>query len=328
MSKLKYRLIPVEDPATWDAFAEKSLNHTIFSSSAYLQAMGRRYALFFVFKGQQPKAGVALVLDETGERGILDDLVVYSGLLFEKNPGQKEVRARAERFEVTEFIINELSTRYASVAMSLPPGVEDLRAFLWHNYHETSTARKFRVELRYTSYLDISQFFLRNPDQQTLLYQEVDNTRQSDLRKAEGSDSSVQEERDPSTFCNLYDRLMNSQRVGVSAEMLERISVLIDHLIKQDLARMYVVRDARDHVTYATVFTKYMNIGCYLFGAGDQEMMKRYDGTLCVWESLRQISRLGVRLVDMEGINSPQRGAFKLSFGGTIEPYHEVFLNS
>ena len=39
------------------------------------------------------------------------------------------------------------------------------------------------------------------------------------------------------------------------------------------------------------------------------------------------VSFSGVKEVDMEGINSPQRGWFKMSFGGNTIPYFNLTLN-
>jgi len=35
-----------------------------------------------------------------------------------------------------------------------------------------------------------------------------------------------------------------------------------------------------------------------------------------------------IREIDWEGVNSPQRGWFKLGFGGTLQPYYIAHWNS
>jgi hypothetical protein len=35
----------------------------------------------------------------------------------------------------------------------------------------------------------------------------------------------------------------------------------------------------------------------------------------------------GIAEVDLEGVNSPRRGWFKLSFGGALLPYYELHLD-
>ena len=44
------------------------------------------------------------------------------------------------------------------------------------------------------------------------------------------------------------------------------------------------------------------------------------------FEAFKDIAqRLSISEVDMEGVNSPQRGWFKLGFGGNLVPYYHVF---
>ena len=40
----------------------------------------------------------------------------------------------------------------------------------------------------------------------------------------------------------------------------------------------------------------------------------------------KKLSKIGIDTVDMEGINSPNRGWFKQSFGGIIKQYFEIKL--
>ena len=179
MSKSTYRLAAVENKDDWNAFVEGSPQFTLCSHTAYLDVAVPNYALYFVCKGQQKKAGVALVLNADGSQATSDTLVIYNGILFNPDPEQKVVRSKAEEYDITCFVIEQLTEKYDSLTMALSPEFEDLRPFLWHNYHATDPTEKFNVSLRYTSYLDISSFFLKNPDPETLLYTQLDNIRQS-----------------------------------------------------------------------------------------------------------------------------------------------------
>ena len=102
------------------------------------------------------------------------------------------------------------------------------------------------------------------------------------------------------------------------------MKTLIDKLVVNNMAKYFVTKDKKNRITYATIFTMHQNKGCYLLGAGNREVMNRYDGTYCIWESMKQLSTLGIREIDLEGVNSPQRGRFKLSFGGDLRPYYQV----
>ena len=64
--------------------------------------------------------------------------------------------------------------------------------------------------------------------------------------------------------------------------------------------------------------------GYFLFGANDPEMRDEHTGTAVLWDSFCFLSQDGIFEIDLEGINSPTRGWFKLSFGGTISPYYHL----
>ena len=318
------RLEKVRNLEKWDAFAEQSLQYSIFSHSRYLEAMDCSYSLYFVCKGQQIKAGVSVVETENGKSCELDELVIYNGVLFEAQNDRKLTKARTERFEVTTFIIHELDQRYDKIEIALSPAFEDMRPFLWHNFNSDDPYDQFALDLRYTSQLDISEFFLKKPDVETLLYMNLENSRKGDIRKAEGN-VELFESDDSGLFLKYYNDLLLSQRIETPPGKLARMKKLIDILLYESLAKMFVTKNESGQVTYMTVFTLYRNKGCYLFGAGDQRVMRRFDGTYCVWESMKLLSQHGVNEIDLEGVNSPHRGTFKLGFGGNLRPYYQVY---
>lgn len=321
----KFRLVPVTDRfEEWDDLVKGSAQGTIFSLSHYLSSIGRPFLLFFVFKGNEIKAGVSLNVSEDGKRAELDDFVIYNGIIFRADPLQKAVKAKLEQFEITEFVLDELEQRFHSIEMALHPSYQDLRPILWHNYGDPEPSRRFKVDLRYTSYLDISEFFLQRKEESMLLYGNLDNIRQSDIRKARKEQAFVCEDNCSGTFINFYSMLMESQGQSVSQNVQDRMHALIDAMLTTNLGRLFVVRDKSGQITYITIFTIFENHACYLFGAGDTTSMARYDGTICLWDSFKLLAAQGIREVDLEGVNSPLRGAFKLSFGGDIRPYFQV----
>ena len=46
---------------------------------------------------------------------------------------------------------------------------------------------------------------------------------------------------------------------------------------------------------------------------------------MAYWEAFKHLARaFGINEIDLEGINSPRGGAFKLGFGGDIRAYYEL----
>ena len=133
MQAAKYKIKEVEDLIVWDEFVEKSPQGTGFSNSLYLNSCDSHYEIFFIYKGDEIKAGLCLTTE--GKSARLDDLVIYNGILFPPyNPDQRKVTVDQERFEISEYITKFVSDRYEQFETSFSPEIKDIRPFLWHNY--------------------------------------------------------------------------------------------------------------------------------------------------------------------------------------------------
>jgi lipid II:glycine glycyltransferase (peptidoglycan interpeptide bridge formation enzyme) len=64
----------------------------------------------------------------------------------------------------------------------------------------------------------------------------------------------------------------------------------------------------------------------YVFGANAPDLRDDHTGTMVLWDALLDLRARGIVAVDLEGINSPLRGHFKLSFGGSVTPYYHLAL--
>ena len=322
----KYSLTPVHDFEKWDEFVEKSLEGTIFSSSDYIQAIEKPYELFYVLKGEEKKAGVSLILSDDRSGCVLDDLVIYNGIFFNFDHTMKSVKSRTERFEITEFIIQELDKRYLPVEMALAPQFEDMRPFLWHNYHSALSEKIYNCDLRYTSYLDISELVFNKNEENTKLFRNLDTLRQRNIREGRKKGAKVVAGRDIQLFLDFYSETLRAQEQSVDAKKEQRMGNLIESLLPKGKAFMYSSENSDGEVGYITIFCKDKKRAYYLFGAGHLQLADRYLGTLSFWEAFGYLARdQGVRQVDLEGVNSPNRGSFKLSFGGDLRSYFQVY---
>ena len=77
---------------------------------------------------------------------------------------------------------------------------------------------------------------------------------------------------------------------------------------------------------YSVLFLNDEVSSCYLYGSGDVEIKNRYAGSLALWKAIEQSIEKKLSFIDLEGINSPYRGEYKLNFGGDIKSYYNVYL--
>ena len=322
----KYSLIPVLDSHDWDLFVDKSPQGTVFSNSQYLKAIGRKTISYFICKGSDIKAGIALILTDDEKCAELDDLSIYNGLIFHEDENQKNSAARIERFEITEFVINNLVKIYDKLQISLAPQFEDMRPFLWHNFRSENLKEKFRLDLRYTSYLNISEFLEEKPDEKMELFKNMERLRRRQVKEAVKANIQLEPGKDVNLLLKFYEGLMTSQDISVSEDKLVRMKGLIQTLQNNNLAEMFFLREDDGKISYVLVFCFDAKRAYALFAAGNPDISAGYHGTIAYWDALKFLAqKRNIQEVDLEGVNSPHRGWFKISFGGDLKPYFQVY---
>ncbi len=322
----KYSIETVEDDALWDELVRLSAQGTVFSSSLYLRSCGVPFERIAVQKGSRTKALFSCLLSDDGRRIIMDDLVIYGGILFLPDDTQKEAKATAERFRISEKIIEFLNDRYDSMEFPLSPQFEDMRPFLWYNYHSDDDSQKYKLDLRYTSYVDISSLQNCEEENDSELFKGFETLRQRNIREAQKKGAYSKKTDDVELFIEFYRRLMIEQGVQSDEQKLQRMKDLIASLMDGDKAFLLTSRNSEGAIMYITIYCYDEKRAYYLFGAPNPEAQERYKGTISFWDGFKELAAMGIKEVDMEGINSPNRGWFKLSFGGSINPYYEVMI--
>jgi hypothetical protein len=325
LSESKFSWQLVTDTAEWDRLVGQSPQGTLFSERIYLDLAEAAYEIYLIRQGKQTKAGVCIIRSPDGSGCCLDDLVIHNGIMFLPDETKKPVRQRFERFELTEFVIAELNRSCGHVELALAPQFEDLRPFLWHNFHDSEARNRFLVDLRYTTYLDISGLAAADDDETSAPFRTMDTLRQRHVRDAGKKGGSVRISGDGAALVDYYHALMIRQGAPAEQEKLTRMRNLVDGLEEAGRGAIYEVLNADGIIVYVVVYGWDSKRAYYLFGAGHPEISESWQGTLAHWGAFKDMAkRVGIREVDLEGVNSPKRGWFKLGFGGELRPYYQV----
>jgi hypothetical protein len=325
MSNVKLSLEPVTETGDWDALVDRSPQGTLFSEQIYLKASGSDYQLFWIKQGAETKAGVALIVSGDGKNCELNDLVIYGGLLFDLDPERQMVNRRSDEFQITEFFIEQITGIYASIDFQLSPEFGDMRPFLWHRYHDKAH-HKFHVDLRYTSYLDISSLNdYKGREEDSPCFNNLETIRRRRVRESKKKGGKVTCGNDVDILVEFYRTLMHRQGDPQSSVKLTRMKKIMDVLLEAGRGAVYHAMNSDGTVIYSIFYGWDAKRAYYLFGAGHPEVSEPWQGTLVHWEAFKDLAqRRNIGEVDMEGVNSPQRGWFKLGFGGDLRPYYHV----
>jgi len=321
----KYRIKRVSPDEHWDNFIRTSENGSVFSYGDYLTSLPCQLGCYFIYNKDELRGALIVIEDEN--ETVLHDFIIYNGIIFgPPTNGQNHSQRTSEHFRLTEFVAQELLRMYHSVALSLHPSIIDIRPFLWVNYG--TDLPKYNIQVRYTSYLDIQDFFQAHTLEDIKIYNNASGTRRQEIRYAKRDGVETKEEFDPNCFVNLYARTIGRQKIEIPENRLKEMRNLITNLHQKSIGRMFIAKTTDGKIGSMAFFVTDQWRSYFLFGANDPEIRNKHTGTAVLWDAFSILSRDGIIEVDLEGVNSPNRGWFKMSFGGDLRPYFEITYKS
>jgi hypothetical protein len=318
-----YALEPARLDHAWNAFVEASAEGSVFCRAEFLDAIDGRSAAWYVLKNGTPKAAVTVIEDDDGRSCRRHDLVIYNGILMAPAaPRQNRAQEHSERFRVCCFVARELTRMYHRVAFSAAPPLADLRPFLWHNYG--SDGPKFHADVRYTSLLGLDPPDWDGGIETSRVYAGANKSRRQEIRYGLDQDVTTRQAFEPDLFVRLYRQTFERQDLTVPEAALAELERVVRRLHDAGLGRMFVSHDGAGDAGSVAVFAVDEKRAYYLYGANDAALRAGRTGTMVLWHAFGRLAGDGVAEVDLEGVNSPKRGYFKLSFGGSVTPYYHL----
>ena len=310
----------------WDKFIDDSLNGTIFSKSYYLNSITTNAKAFFCYKNKELRGAVIGIESENKKDLILDDLAIYGGIIYNKPTNKQNYSQQlSEHFKIQTFISEKLVTIYDNISLRLDPSIQDIRAFLWVHYGDENKP-KYIPTIRYTTYLNISDFDKSKKLEDIFLYKNASVSRRQQIRYAIKKNYKTIEFNDIELFIVFYKKTMERQNIEISNFILDKMKTLMASLIKNGVGKIYASYDEKNEIGSMAFFAWDNKRAYYIFGANDPEKRNSHTGTHVLWEIFYDLNEMGIQEVDLEGVNSPKRGWFKLSFGGKIVPYYRLDL--
>jgi len=314
---MKLDLTVSNDDNEWDALVDASQQGSIFSSSRYLRALDAPCTRYiFRTPNGEALAGVA-VMENIGAPGMHPapfPFTPYQGILFTQAVSARPQHKRiTTEFRITEFIIHSLIEHYGNFNMSLSSTFDDIRPFLWHNYHQPDLPR-FTIRNRYTAILGLSEF------QQDAYLKSIRTVRRQEFKK---STAEIAETEDVALFIELYIKTFERQDIAISDANLALIRSICTSALNHGYGRLSMATTDAG-VASMSLFIHDKRCAYYLFGANDPDLRRTGASTLLMIDNICYMAQRGIAQLDFVGVNSPNRGDFKISFNPALEPYHEV----
>ncbi len=323
----KYQLEKIQLGYEWDEFVESSKFGSPFSLSYFLNALSRPIHCYFCKKGSEIVAGVVLILSDDEREVTGHGLAVYDGIIYKDFPQLNNAQTNSEQFKAQQFIGESLIKLYKRLRFTLNPMIQDIRALSWINYH--SKLAKFTPQVNFSSQVELNEFRNKHDFSDYKLYKEASVSRRQEIRYGFKKGVSIELSKDYNAFIAFYKLTMERQSIEINKSDENVMLALLLALDAHGTIKMFKAVDKAGKVgSYAVYLIGFNKIAYYLFGANDPKMRNAHTGTAVIWQALTYLADYGMERLDLEGINSPMRGWFKLSFGGSVVPYFRLNYDS
>lgn len=315
----EFTLERCSDYVHWDEFVLNSEQSNIFCTSKFFRVLPARHQLFWLSENGKPRLGV--IIHEALKNGAPYSFV-YNGIVWDPSVTKMPIHRRVRKqLELTEELFERLTKITNGIRLSLHHSIKDIRGLQWFNYHEPQLGR-FETQIAYTALLDLAQ--IQAPDDLLKGFRQV---RRQEYHRTHGMSFSVKESSDPGELFRLHTKAFERQGLKLPQEEELFSGVLAKQALENGFGRLVYCLSSSGDVAAACLFLNDKKCGYYLVGATNSEFRQQAPGTLALTNQLLWCLDQGIEQVDFVGVNSPNRGDYKTSFGAEVVPYYEVAFN-
>lgn len=318
---MNYQINFNESQNKWDDFVLSSPHGSIFCQSNFLNSLEKKYELITLYESEKIVAGVVIILDEKNEAlGQNMPYTQFQGLILENMSHLAEYSRYSRQLKIINYLVGEVHKKYKHFYLSQNWTFDDVRPFQWYNYHNIDEGN-FSLKLRYTALIDLQKIDKRHD-----YLKEIREARCYEIKKAIKTGFTVEPSRDINLLNDLHSLTFNRQNLEVSNEKQRLLLSIAVNALKNDYGGLLVCKTENNTFVSATFFLYDKNCGYYLFGANHPDYRNSGSSSLILFESIMDCKYRGLKYVDLVGVNSPNRGDYKLSFKAILKPYFEFAI--
>jgi len=292
----------------WDKFLKNSNQNNIFCTSKYLDILNKNYKNYVMIdKNNETLIGVIIFENDL----ILENVpTVFNGIILnEKYNKPSKVVTILKEF--IELLLNELKTfRLRSHYNFL-----DIRGFQWYNYFEPDK-NKFKISIFYTGILNID-----NKDQ---FKRNINKGRMHSIKKAIKNNYKSFFSTNTQILNELNQYTFDKQNLKRNMNEFFFSNQLADQSIKNGFGKLLVTFNKNNQPISASLFLYDDNKAYYLVGGSNDEGLNNGGASINIYDQINGLIDNGINTVDFVGLNSPNRGYFKSSFGCESKIYFDI----
>lgn len=313
---MNLQFVECDNDAAWDEFVENSPQGSIFCLSSFLTTLEKTVHRWFVYQSGSVVAAYPVLLENGNPIVAPHAFTLYQGLMFEREIDSLPYHSGVpQKLKIAEFLVTNLAEKYSLISFCSHPHLTDMRAFTWFNYHSRD-AGVFEINTMYTARLDLRDF------KRDLFINQVRNLRKREIVKAQNAGFKVIITSDIKTLDQLHDMTFQRQSLKRSEDDTTLFYKICQRALADGFGHCMQAINESGEVAASNLIIKDRNAAFYLIGANHPEFRSSGASTLLMFEAISKAAEDGASVFDFVGINSPNRGDYKISFNAEPVAYH------
>lgn len=320
-----YEMEPADLGVVWDRFVQSSAEGTVFSLTSMVENIGLTAEPYYCVLGNRVVAAILTFRGAAGEFA-WSDFLVYGGVLFAPaDVKQNFAQVNSDQLKVNQFIAAWLTTEFPAFSFPGSPAFRDWRPFLWKNHGLAENC--INLELRYTSIVDLK--LSSDPVSATDLKSNpfapgLAKSRRQIVRYSLSDGIEVSRSSDVDLLIRGVRQSYARQGLKLAGGHISTLRAVSESLLSAKAAELVVSTDSGGNPLSVAMIGFDRKRAYYLFGGSMSDGRSETAGSALIWNIINDLANRGIQEFDLEGVNSPARGYFKMSFGGSLVPYHRV----
>lgn len=322
----KYNLIQCDTSNIWDELVFDSINPSIICLSSFLKINHENHKKFLIRKRNEVVAGIALLCSDDDKNIVKSNKVIYSPILYKK----KIITDRAigavnvELYNIITAVYEHIIEHYRCINLTFDYHTNDIRPFVWHNFYNRD--EHFTVVQKFTSILnstadDDDNFF------EDKIVKNFIQTKRNEFRQALSSGLSLSQDINIDSISKMMNDTFNNQDIDVNKEYnLESLLKILQKLKEKNLVSFFCTKNSNKDILNFAIIGKINTNAQFLYTGRSFSNSNSHAGTYLHAAVIKELLNLKIKVIDLEGINSPKRAFFKIGFGGKIKPYYNLKL--
>lgn len=245
---------------------------------------------------------------------------MYHGLVIPK-PEKISMNAFALLInEATTFLLEKLTNLYDELVFCQHLETHDTRAFQWFVY-DSYPQYSIAHELLHTAIINIGNYSSFDEYFQTL-----SKTRKSEYRTLKKSSLNLKVNYSVDDFIQIFEHTFVAQDLVLDASYIHEVHTVVSGIIANKSGSLEALYDQNNEIVSAAVFIGDGISSYYLHGASDRNKKQNGNMTFLILNHIRNCFKNGIFNFNLMGVNSPNRGYFKTSFGVDVKQFHEIII--